>query len=413
MNKSRESAPLSSKLRPDNWSNFENRTNLPAGVLERLRSGHGSPPSLILWGPPGTGKTTFARLIGTSSGLNFESLVAVDAGVKEVRAIAQKARDASRSTILFLDEIHRFSRSQQEVLLPFIESGEIILIGATTENPSFALSNALLSRATLVRFQPLEEVDLLRILERAERSMALGIVPEAKMLLVQAAQGDARRLLNIFEGLIGSLDKSAMQITAKDIGEFLGKADIFRYDRDASQHYSLISAMIKSLRGSDPDAALYWALRMLESGEDPRFIFRRLLIFASEDIGNADPRALMLTTSSAEAFERVGLPEGRIIIAQCITYLASVPKSNRSYEALNSALEAVHNYPNEPVPMHLCNPPTNLMKELGFGSGYQYPHDAPGAFIPGVQYLPDKLAKSVFYNPSEQGFEKNFRKKTG
>lgn len=412
MNNNRESAPLSSKLRPDNWSNFENRTNLPEGVLERLRAGNGSPPSLILWGPPGTGKTTFARLIGASSGLSFESLVAVDAGVKEVRAIAQKAKDSCKPTVLFLDEIHRFSRSQQEVLLPFIESGEIILIGATTENPSFVLSNALLSRTTLVRFQPLEDTDLLKILERAERATSLGIVPEGRMLLAQAAQGDARRLLNIFEGLVQSIDKSATQITTKDIGEFLGKTDIFRYDRDASQHYSLISAMIKSLRGSDADAALYWAFRMLESGEDPRFVFRRLLIFASEDIGNADPRALMLTNSAAEAFERVGLPEGRIIISQCITYLASVPKSNRSYEALNASLEAVRKYPNEPVPPHLCNAPTKLMQELGFGSGYQYPHDYPGAYVPGVQYLPDKLAKAVFYRPSEQGFEKNFKRKT-
>jgi putative ATPase len=299
---------------------------------------------------------------------------------------------------LFIDEIHRFNKSQQDAFLPFIERGDVSLIGATTENPSFYLNPALLSRAKVIKLPPISEESLISILRRAEDKTKLELDPDARILLSKAAQGDARKLLNIFEALVTSSKNK--KLTKEDLEPVLNDLGVLFYNEE--EHYNLISAFIKSLRGSDPDAALFWGFKMLESGEDPRFLIRRMIIFASEDIGNADPRALGLSVATAESFDRLGLPEGRIPIAQCITYLATAPKSNRSYIAMNEAISAVKKYPRVEVPLHLRNAPTKLMKEIGYGKGYVYPHDSDET----ISYLP---FKERFYEPSDSGYERNIR----
>lgn len=402
--------PLAERLRPRTLDDFSGLDLLDAQLIAQLRSGAGRIPSVILWGPPGSGKTTLAKLIGGSFDCEFVELSAVLAGVKDVREVVEKAKHNSRPTLLFVDEIHRFNKGQQDAFLPHVEAGTIALVGATTENPSFYLTGALLSRCRVVVLQSLSDAALERVCRRGEEDCGFLLSDSGRSLLVQAAGGDGRRLLNLVESLKTGAP-AGEELSEEKVQSFLANARVRVYDRDGEEHYNLSSAFIKSMRGSDADAALYYGFRMLEGGEDPRFLIRRLVIFASEDIGNADPRALQLAVSTLEAFELVGLPEGRIPIAQCITYLATAPKSNRSYVALNRALAAVNNYPSAPVPLHLRNAETKLMKNLGYGNGYRYPHDESNGFADGVRYLPDQVRGEPFYEPSDRGNEKTIKER--
>lgn len=399
-----EHAPLAEVLRPKEWSQFVGLEDIKGDLLQRLRDSKGKPPSLIFWGPPGSGKTTLAKILGEASGLRFVEFSAVLGGVKEVREIVAEAAENPVATILFIDEIHRFNKSQQDAFLPHVEKGTIILFGATTENPSFYLNQALLSRARVIVVPPLGKDSLNEILKRAEEKTKLTLSKAAKNFLIQFAGGDARRLINILESLKEVHGEG--ELSLEKLKETLGDRGFLFYDREGEEHYNVISAFIKSLRGSDADAALYWGFRMIEAGEDPRFLIRRMIIFASEDIGNADPRALPLAVSTAEAFDRLGIPEGRIPIAQCITFLATAPKSNRSYLAMHKALEVVGENPVTPVPLHLRNAPTKLMKELDYGKEYNYPHDTKEGYVRGVQYLPDIAKDQKFYEPKDSGYEK-------
>ncbi len=402
--KRNEHTPLAEVLRPNDWSGFVGLDDIKGDLLRRLRDGKGKPPSLIFWGPPGSGKTTLAKILGKASGLRFVEFSAVLGGVKEVREIIEEAAENPVATILFIDEIHRFNKSQQDAFLPHVEKGTVILFGATTENPSFYLNQALLSRARVIVMPALGNESLAEILRRAEEKTKLTLTAEAKSFLIQFSGGDARRLINILESLHEV--HGTGELNLEKLKETLGDRGFLFYDREGEEHYNVISAFIKSLRGSDADAALFWGFRMLEAGEDPRFLIRRMIIFASEDIGNADPRALPLAVSTAEAFDRLGLPEGRIPIAQCITFLATAPKSNRSYLAMNKALEVVRENPVTPVPLHLRNAPTKLMKSLDYGKEYEYPHDSASGYVRGVQYLPDVAKNEKFYEPKDSGYEK-------
>ena len=399
--------PLAEKLRPQSLEEFSGLDALDAAFVKQLRAGSGRIPSAILWGPPGCGKTTLAKLIGRLYDCEFVELSAVLSGVKDVREVVEAAKEREKPTLLLVDEIHRFNKAQQDAFLPHVEAGTIALVGATTENPSFFLTAALLSRCRVVVLKPLSSQALERVCERGEVELRVSLSPEARTLFTEACGGDGRRLLNLLESCRDSLGvKAGESMKDEDVRGFLANAGVLSYDRDGEEHYNIASAFIKSLRGSDADASLYWGFRMLEGGEDPRFLIRRLVIFASEDIGNADPRALQLAVSTLQAFELVGLPEGRIPIAQCITYLATAPKSNRSYVALHRALSAVKNNPGSAVPKHLRNAPTSLMKGLGYGDGYVYPHDQPFGYAPGVEYLPRGISGRPFYEPSDRGNEK-------
>ncbi len=402
-----QDAPLADRLRPREWQDFVGLEYVDANLVRQLQEGTGRPPSLILWGPPGTGKTTLARLIGQSFDCHFVSFSAVLGGVKEVREIIAKARRIPLQTVLFVDEIHRFNKAQQDAFLPHVENGTIVLIGATTENPSFYLNSALLSRARVVPLTDIAEEGLHQILGRALQEMRISLSSDASQFVVSFVGGDARRLLNLIESFVESRSQELgdTPISREVLEDFLKDAHTNFYDRDGEEHYNMASAFIKSMRGSDPDAALYWAFRMIESGEDPRFILRRMIIFASEDIGNADPKALPLAVSTADAFDKIGLPEGRIPLAQCVTYLACAPKSNRSYEAMYNVIDAIRKHPKASVPLHLRNAPTKLMKEMGYGQGYQYPHHTDEKFVAGEQYLPDVLKGKRFYNISSEGYE--------
>lgn len=410
---SRFSRPLADRLRPAHWDDFQGISQIDGRLAEQLRQGKGRPPSLILWGPPGCGKTTLARLIGKSFDCSFVEFSAVLGGVKEVREVVEQARRTARQTLLFVDEIHRFNKSQQDAFLPHIESGLIVLIGATTENPSFALNNALLSRARVLPLGALGSDALSKVLERAQAECRVQLDDEAKKVILDFAEGDARRMLNALEACVEASEEAQAsgQLAASVLIAFLQHGKSLYYDRSGDEHYQLISAFIKSMRASDADASLYYAFRMIEAGEDARFLIRRMIIFASEDIGNADPRALQLATATLHAFEAVGLPEGKIPIAQCITYLACAPKSNRSYLAMHKAIEAVQKFPRAVVPLKLRNACTSLMKNLGYGKAYQYPHDHEGAQAPEQDYLPDELRGEVFYSPSERGYESRFGRK--
>jgi putative ATPase len=411
------SAPLAERLRPSTLEEFVGQTHLLGdGQPLRVLLERGEIGSMIFWGPPGVGKTTLARLIAGKVRADFQQLSAVAAGVKEVREVISRAeknlKAYARPTLLFIDEIHRFNKAQQDALLHAVEDGTLTLIGATTENPSFEVISPLLSRSQVYVLQSLTSADLERILERAmthdETLKQLRVEFEDRRLLLLLSGGDARKLLNGLElavRLAGASPQQPATVTRQHVEQAYQRSASL-YDKEGEQHYDIISAFIKSLRGCDPDGALYWMARMIDAGEDPKFIARRMVILASEDIGNADPQALTLAVACFNAIDVIGMPEGRIILAQAVTYLASAPKSNASYKAIEAALEDARSQPNLPVPLHIRNAPTSLMKDLGYSSGYRYGHDFDGHFAE-QQYLPDALKGRIYYEPTEQGQERS------
>jgi putative ATPase len=410
------SVPLAERIRPKTISEFVGQAHLLGEAKPiRLMIENDTLSSFILWGPPGSGKTTIARIIANQTKSEFFSLNAVSSGVKDVRNVielAEQNKIIGKRTILFIDEIHRFNKAQQDALLHSIESGLLILIGATTENPSFEVIPAMRSRARVFVLSELSKEDLIKIIEfalaRDEFLSLLNIKTIDKEFLIYLSGGDARILLNILEAAaIQEMNKTEINLSKEIFENIVQRKDII-YDKAGEEHYNIISAFIKSIRGSDPDAALYWMARMLEGGEDPLFIARRLLILASEDIGNASPNALVLAEAAFSAVDKIGMPEARIILAQCVTYLASAPKSNASYIGIEKALEEVRKNPLAKVPSHLRNAPTKLMKELGYGSDYKYAHDFENHFVE-ENYLPDELAGKQFYFPTEQGQEKKIK----
>ncbi len=414
------SAPLAERMRPRRLAEFVGqRRAVGEGSLLRLAIEQDRIFSMILWGPPGCGKTTLARLIAAETRAHFIHCSAVRSGVKAIRAVIEEAREERRirrrRTVLFVDEIHRFNKSQQDAFLPHVESGLIALIGATTENPSFEVIAPLLSRCRVVTLERLGEGDLAAIAaqaladeERGLGKLRLQLAPEARQVLVRAADGDARVLLNTLEIAAAMIPPAAgpePAVIPRDVLERALEKKVLLYDRQGEEHYNLISALHKSLRGSDPDAALYWLARMLAAGEDPLYIARRLVRFASEDVGNADPQALALALAAMEAFRFLGPPEGELALAQAVVYLAAAPKSNRVYLAWGRAREAAETSGSLPVPLHLRNAPTGLMRELGYGRGYRYAHDSPQGHLP-QEHLPEELRGRVFYRPSPHGMER-------
>ena len=410
--------PLAERMRPRTLDEFVGQQQLmaPEKLIERLLR-HGQLQSFILWGPPGCGKTTLARLIARDTEAHLINLSAVTAGVKDVRAAVDEARQQQsmrrKRTILFVDEIHRFNKAQQDLLLPHVESGTIIFIGATTENPSFEVIAPLLSRAPVVVLEPLSEDDLEVILKSALEAKERGlgglnvqVDEDGLAYLIRAARGDARVALNGLE--VATLttppnSSGRRRINLQTVVDAVQKKGLI-YDKDGEEHYNLISALHKSLRGSDPDAALYWLARMLEAGEDPLYIARRMVRFASEDVGLADPRALMVTVAAQQAFHFLGRPEGDLALAEAAVYLATAPKSNSLYKAYGKAKQEAADKGSLPVPLPLRNAPTELMRQLGYGRGHRYPHDYSEAHVP-MSYLPDDLQDLRFYEPTDRGFE--------
>jgi len=410
--------PLAERIRPKTLDEFQGQNHLVGpGKPLRVMIENDTLSSIILWGPPGTGKTTLAKIIAESTNSEFIQLNAVSSGVKDLRNVIEKAKENlnyNKRTILFIDEIHRYNKAQQDALLSSVETGEIILIGATTENPSFEIISALRSRLRIFILNELTKNDLQSILNRAlikdEFLNSLKIKIEDPDYLIFISGGDARIMLNVLEAsVIQEINNDEIIITQKVIQNVLQKKNII-YDKSGEEHYNLISAFIKSIRGSDPDAAVYWLARMLEGGEDPLFIARRMVILASEDIGNAMPNALVLAEATFSACEKIGMPEARIILSQCATYLASAPKSNASYLAIDNAIHDVNSLPQYPVPFHLRNAPTNLMKEAGYGMGYKYPHNFENHFVE-ENYLPEEIKNKQYYFPTENGMEKTIKER--
>jgi len=420
----RERRPLADRMRPQSLEEFVGQEHLlsPGKVLFEAM-GQGKLFPMIFWGPPGCGKTALAFLLSHSGPYYWVSFSAVLSGVKEIREILRLAEHQwhhyGKQTLLFVDEIHRFNKAQQDAFLPHVEKGRLLLVGATTENPSFEINKALLSRTRVLVLHPLSENDIARIINRAlqdaEKGLGksgLSITADGMAFLCNASQGDARRALNtleLAESVFQRQKRPDHAIGETDIREALQKKGLL-YDKTGEEHYNLISAFIKSLRGSDPDAALYWMVRMLEGGEDPLFIVRRMIVFASEDIGNADPTALSVAVSAKEAVHFVGLPEACLNLSQAVTYLASAPKSNASCVAYSQARKAALEHGSLPVPLHLRNAPTGLMRDLGYGKGYQYPHDSPEGIV-SEDYLPGELAGKIFYQPTNRGYEQKIRER--
>jgi putative ATPase len=407
-------APLAELLRPKNLDEYIGQDHLlGSGAILRQAIETGSIPSMILWGPPGVGKTTLAHIIASRLNRECFTLSAISSGVKDVREVIQNARESNASPILFIDEIHRFSKSQQDSLLGAVEKGVVTLIGATTENPSFEVISPLLSRCQIYILKSLSENELLRILERARQELEvrnnLTITIKEHDALLRISGGDARKLLNAIElvtQMESSKDKEIL-ITNENTIRIIQQNLAF-YDKGGEMHYDIISAFIKSIRGSDPNAAVYWLARMIEGGEDPLFIARRLLILSSEDIGNANPNALLLANACFDAVNKIGYPECRIILSQTVTYLASSVKSNASCKAINKAQELVQQTGDLPVPLHIRNAPTKLMKEIGYGENYKYAHDFPGNFAE-QEFLPDKISGRKLYDPQNNPREGELR----
>ncbi|MGB2128286.1 MAG: replication-associated recombination protein A [Flavicella sp.] len=408
--------PLAERIRPQRLDDYISQQHLvgPKGILtQHIKKG--IIPSLILWGPPGIGKTTLANIIAKESGRPFYTLSAINSGVKDIREVLEKARQGTglftaKNPLLFIDEIHRFSKSQQDSLLAAVEKGWVTLVGATTENPSFEVIPALLSRCQVYVLNSFEKDDLIALLNRAMEKDSLlkdkKITLKETDALMQVSSGDARKLLNVFELVVNS-EKNPVEITNKLVLEKVQKNTV-RYDKTGEQHYDIISAFIKSIRGSDPNGAVYWLARMIEGGEDVKFIARRLLIAASEDIGNANPTALIMANNTFQAVAVVGHPESRILLSQCAIYLANSAKSNSAYKAINKAIETVRNTGDLSVPLHLRNAPTKLMKDLDYGKNYKYAHDYPGNFVT-QEFLPKEIVNTTFYEPSENPRENDFR----
>jgi putative ATPase len=408
----RPRAPLADALRPKTLDEVVGQEHLLGpGKPLRLAFESGKPHSMILWGPPGSGKTTIARLMADAFNAEFIALSAVLSGVKDIRDAVQHARDvlasSGRATILFVDEAHRFNKAQQDAFLPYVEEGLITFVGATTENPSFEVNSALLSRVAVYVLTPLSPADLGRLFDRAvDRALAgLAFEPAARERMIGFADGDARRLLNLLETIRTAATSAGV---ARVDGAFVENAvarSLRRFDKGGEVFYDQISALHKSVRGSNPDAALYWLVRMLDGGADPLYLARRIIRMAAEDIGLADPRALGLTLDAAETYERLGTPEGELALAQAVVYLACAPKSNAVYEAYNAARSLVAEDESRPVPLHLRNAPTRLMKKLGYGRDYRYAHDEAGAYAAGESYFPEGMPEVRWYKPTDRGME--------